>query len=155
MINPICSDKCEACEAPRPLELDADSPGVVVAAAALTPLRQLRRKRERSPAVADAECPVGVVAAPPSTPLRRLRRKGDRAPAVVEVESASPTVVVDSSASPPRRCGRKRERAASPDVVELCDSAGRAGGGGENGEGKAPAAKKGTLAALCTVLRVR
>jgi len=74
LINPICSDKCEACEAPRPLELDADSPGVVVAAAALTPLRQLRRKRERSPAVADAECPVGVVAAPPV----------DTAPAVAE-----------------------------------------------------------------------
>ena len=107
----------------------------------------------------DADSPVGVVAAPPSTPLRRLRRKGDRAPAVVdlpvEVESDSPPVVVGASGSPPRRCGRKRERAASPDVVELCDSAGRAGGGGENGEGKAPAAKKGTLAALCTVLRVR
>ncbi|RLN41954.1 uncharacterized protein C2845_PM01G44240 [Panicum miliaceum] len=193
--NPIYSDKCEACEAPRPLELDADSPVVVAAAAALTPLPQLRRKRERSPAVADAECPVevdvdspvGAVAAPASTPLRRLRRKVDRAQAVVEirvevdadsptvvvdasgspirrcgrkreratavaeaerpveVDADSSTVVVDASASPPRRCGRKRERAASPDVVELCNSAGRACGGGENGEGKAPAAKKASL----------
>ncbi|KAJ1295731.1 hypothetical protein BS78_01G245700 [Paspalum vaginatum] len=55
-----------------------------------------------------------------------------------EVDADSPVVVVAAPASPRlRQCGRKRERAASPDVVELCDSAGR--------DGKGPAARKADL----------
>ncbi|RCV42945.1 hypothetical protein SETIT_9G256500v2 [Setaria italica] len=151
LLNPICSDSCEACEAPRPLEVDADSPVVVVAAPA-SPPRRCGRKRERSPAErpveVHADSPVIVVDASASPP-RRCGKKRGRSPAVaeaeppVEVHTDTPTVLVDASGSPPRRCERKRERAASPDVVELCDSAGR--GGDADGEDKAPAAKKANL----------
>ncbi|WVZ58830.1 hypothetical protein U9M48_009058 [Paspalum notatum var. saurae] len=55
-----------------------------------------------------------------------------------EVDADSPVVVVAAPASPRlRQCGRKRERAASPDVVDLCDSADRGG--------KGPASRKANL----------
>ncbi|XP_062205708.1 uncharacterized protein LOC133907653 [Phragmites australis] len=52
----------------------------------------------------------------------------------VEVDADSPV-----AAAALTRCGRKRERVASPDVVEVCD------GASGDGVGKAPAAKKGNL----------
>ncbi|KAF8723283.1 hypothetical protein HU200_021801 [Digitaria exilis] len=137
-------------EAERPVEVDADSPIVAADASASPPLKACGRKRECDPAVSvadrpvevDADSPVVVATTPASAPRRRRRKKKDRAPAVAEEERP---VEVDASASPHLRVrGGKRKRAASLDVVEICDSAGREGGG----EGKAPAAKKGLLAAL-------
>nr|CAB3494835.1 unnamed protein product [Digitaria exilis] len=134
-------------EAERPVEVDADSPIVAADASASPPLKACGRKRECDPAVSvadrpvevDADSPVVVATTPASAPRRRRRKKKDRAPAVAEEERP---VEVDASASPHLRVrGGKRKRAASLDVVEICDSAGREGGG----EGKAPAAKKGNL----------
>ncbi|CAL4933291.1 unnamed protein product [Urochloa decumbens] len=223
LLNPLCSDSCEACEAPRPFVVDADSPGLVAPGPERTPLRRMHllgdparavpkaelpveidadsptvvldasaspnrwcgRKRERAPAGAQAERPVDVDAGSPTvvldasaSPLPKCGRKGERAPAgaeadcPVEVGADSPIVVADASASPRQRRGMKRERdpavaeadcsvevgadsprqrdrkggrAASPDVVELCDSAGRGGVGGESREDEAPAARKANL----------
>ncbi|OEL27132.1 hypothetical protein BAE44_0011850 [Dichanthelium oligosanthes] len=129
--NPICSDSCEICEAARPLEVDADSPVVVVSAPASTPPRRLRRMGDRAPAVVEAELPVEVDADSPivvgdasaSPPLRQGGRRRERAPEVseakrpVEVDADGPIVMGDASASHPlRQCGRKRERA--PEVSD-------------------------------------
>jgi tyrosyl-DNA phosphodiesterase 2 len=147
------------------VEVHADTPTAVVDASASPPRRCGRKREEGSPAVAEAEVSVKVhadssvvVVDASASPPRRCGTKRERSPVVAEavspvkVSADSPTVLVDASASPPRRCERKRERAASPDIVELCDSAGR--GRDADGEDKAPAAKKGSLAALCTVLQV-
>ena len=78
------------------------------------------------PVEVDIDSPVVVGAALALASPKRGRRKKER--------RASP---------PPQRFGRKREgreRDASPDVVELFDSA-----------GKGPAAKKGSLAALSSL----
>ncbi|KAG0549629.1 hypothetical protein BDA96_01G271300 [Sorghum bicolor] len=69
------------------------------------------------PVEVDIDSPVAVGAAFALASSKRSRRKEDR-----------------SASTPPQRFGRKRERDASPDVVELCDSA-----------DKGPAAKKGNL----------
>ncbi|CAM0149231.1 unnamed protein product [Urochloa decumbens] len=193
LLNPLCSDSCEACEAPRPFVVDADSPGLVAPSPERTPLRRMHRlgdparavpkaeipveidadsptvvldasaspnqwcgrKRERAPAGAEAERPVdfdaAVVLDASASPLPKCGRKGERVPAgaeadcPVEVAADSPIVVADASASPYRQCDRKRGRAASPDVVELCDSAGKGGVGGESREGEALPAKKANL----------
>jgi tyrosyl-DNA phosphodiesterase 2 len=75
------------------------------------------------PVEVDIDSPVAVGAAFALASSKRSRRKEDR-----------------SASTPPQRFGRKRERDASPDVVELCDSA-----------DKGPAAKKGSLAALSSL----
>ncbi|KAF8670748.1 hypothetical protein HU200_050413 [Digitaria exilis] len=116
LLNSIWSASCELCETRRPLEVDADSPIVVGDASASPPLQACGRERECDPEVSNAEH-------------------------TVDIDADSAVVVADTPVSAPFRCGRKRERAASLDVVEICDSAGRGGGG----EGKAPAAKKGNL----------
>ncbi|XP_008646247.1 endonuclease/Exonuclease/phosphatase family isoform X2 [Zea mays] len=69
------------------------------------------------PVEVDIDSPVVVGAALALASPKRSRRKNER--------SASP---------PPQRFGRKREHDASPEVVELCDIA-----------GKGPATKKGNL----------
>nr|CAB3499710.1 unnamed protein product [Digitaria exilis] len=114
-------------EAERPVEVDADSPIVAADASASPPLKACGRKRECDPAVSvadrpvevDADSPVVVATTPASALRRRRRKKKDRAPAVAEEERP---VEVDASASPPLRVrGGKRKRAASLDVVEICD----------------------------------
>ncbi|CAN6305263.1 unnamed protein product [Urochloa humidicola] len=196
LLNPICSDSCEACETPRPFLVDADSPGLMVPGPARTRLRRMHRLGDPAPAVPKAERPVEIDADSPTTvvldasaspprrcgmkrergaeagrpvdvdscsptvvlvasasPARNCGRKREPSPAgteaerLVEVGADSPTAAVGASASPPRQCDRKRGRVASPDVVELCDSAGRigAGAGGESGEDDAPATKKANL----------
>ncbi|CAN6288264.1 unnamed protein product [Urochloa humidicola] len=142
-------------ETERSVDVDAGSHTVVLDASASPPPR-CARKRERSPAVSEADRPVEVGADSPivvadasASPPRRRGLKRERDPAVAEAEQVGaadrPAVAVEAYASPPRQCDRKRGRAASPDVVELCDSADRAGGGGERGDDEAPAAKKANL----------
>ncbi|KAL6641184.1 hypothetical protein ACP70R_019365 [Stipagrostis hirtigluma subsp. patula] len=73
-----------------------------------------------------------------SNPSRSASCEACEADRPVEVDADSPAAAAKPAADPPRRCGRKRGRAASPDVVEVCDD----GASGE-GLGRVPAAKKG------------
>lgn len=132
--NPIRNTSCEICEAARLVGVDAGS-SVVAADAAATPPRRRGGKRER--VEVDADSPAAAAAAE-TTPPRRSGRKRER----VEVDPDSPAAAAAEAAAtiPPHRCGSERERAELPDVVDLCDNAGR----------EAPLAKKGSPALLCT-----